>query len=51
VILYHPLVYWVIVLNGVEFSILFLNKEEGGSIGAFGWSDGSLLDMFLDEFV
>jgi hypothetical protein len=49
VIFDHPLIDSLIVLDRVEFSILLLDEEEGGSIGAFGRTNIAFLHVILHE--
>ena len=48
-VLDRPGVHWSIVLDGSEFSVLFLDEEEGRSVGAFGWLDSSSGSVLFEE--
>ncbi len=45
----RPGVYWSIVLDGSEFSILLFDEEEGCCVGAFRWLDGSAGSVLFQE--
>ena len=40
-----------VVLARSETSILFLNKEERGSLGGLGWTDFPRVKVFIDELI
>jgi len=44
------LVYWAIVLNGVEFAVFLFDVEESALVRAFRQSDRPSSEVFLDEF-
>src|SRR5712675_1706828 len=46
-----PLVQTSVVLDGSEFSVLFLNEEEGGSVGTFGGANVAFAGVFDDELL
>jgi hypothetical protein len=48
-ILDSPVVYFAVVLDGSQLSILFLDKEEGACDAGVRTNDGSSLQMFLEE--
>ena len=41
----------LVILAGLEASILFLNEEERGSLGGFGWMDFPRTKVFVDELI
>ena len=41
----------LVILAGSEASILFLNEEERGSLGGFGWTDFPRTKVFVDELI
>ena len=47
----RPFVDRSVVLYWMQLAILLFDEEEGCSIGAFGWSNGSSCGVFFDEFV
>jgi len=46
-----PLIQTSVVLDGSEFSILFLNEEEGGGVRTFGRANIAFAGVLDDEFL
>ena len=40
-----------VILARSEASILFLNEEERGSLGGFGWTEFPRVKVFIDELI
>ena len=41
----------LVILARSEASILFLDEEERGSLGGFGWMDFPRAKVFVNEFI
>ena len=40
-----------VILARLEASVLFLDKEERGSLGGFGWTDFPRVKVFVNELI
>ena len=48
---HRPFIDIPIILHWLELSILLLDKEEGQSVGGYGWVDVALCQLLIDPVI